>query len=312
MHPTLVSSDNMNMSEWEHDAIQQGGGDNSTDEDYQYEQDPQVKMEYNMDFTSPRIPYHYQYPPQHPPPHRHTSPPSYMPYNTPPNMDRHLPVEPPPPVFARPIRYEPRRSAYAQAARQGGRNDSREEDRKPAAKLQHQNRHSISTNPLNVREAPATSDMDEFTLDENMSFDADEEATQFGITDWNMPDRAFSRMPAPAPQPAARLPRATQQPSPPPPPQAPSPTRSHRYRLGHAPPLMEEQHPTKAELDNAQTPRAKGALETWYQRFNELMAYKSQHGDCNVPQKYQHNKQLGVVSHTKTRTDNLSRSHCLE
>ena len=52
--------------------------------------------------------------------------------------------------------------------------------------------------------------------------------------------------------------------------------------------------PTAQELYEAKTPRAREALDTWYSRLQELIKYKIQHGDCNVPQKYPPNPQLGV------------------
>lgn len=54
--------------------------------------------------------------------------------------------------------------------------------------------------------------------------------------------------------------------------------------------------PTMEEFEEAQTPRAKHALQSWYDRFNELIEYKTIYGDCNVPQKYEENPKLGVVS----------------
>jgi Helicase associated domain len=50
------------------------------------------------------------------------------------------------------------------------------------------------------------------------------------------------------------------------------------------------------ELALSSTDRAKTATATWYDRFNELIDYAEVHGDCNVPQKYAANPQLGIVS----------------
>jgi Helicase associated domain len=50
------------------------------------------------------------------------------------------------------------------------------------------------------------------------------------------------------------------------------------------------------ELALSITDRAKAAVATWYDRFNELIDYAEVHGDCNVPQKYAANPQLGIVS----------------
>ena len=41
------------------------------------------------------------------------------------------------------------------------------------------------------------------------------------------------------------------------------------------------------------TSRQRNAQITFYTRLNELAAYKAMNGDCNVPQKYKPNKQLG-------------------
>lgn len=52
---------------------------------------------------------------------------------------------------------------------------------------------------------------------------------------------------------------------------------------------------SREELDAAGTERARAAVVTWYERFNELVEYCEVHGDCNVPQKYPPNPQLGIV-----------------
>ena len=53
-------------------------------------------------------------------------------------------------------------------------------------------------------------------------------------------------------------------------------------------------HPTQAELAECATPRARQALETWYQRLTELHRFKLDNGHCRVPQQYPQNRQLGV------------------
>jgi hypothetical protein len=54
--------------------------------------------------------------------------------------------------------------------------------------------------------------------------------------------------------------------------------------------------PSKREIEKAKTFRDKNALETWYERLNELNAYKTRFGHCNVPQKWEENEKLGFVS----------------
>jgi hypothetical protein len=53
--------------------------------------------------------------------------------------------------------------------------------------------------------------------------------------------------------------------------------------------------PSQREIYNATSCRAKLALETWYERLNELNAYKMRTGHCNVPQKWNENSKLGIV-----------------
>jgi hypothetical protein len=50
------------------------------------------------------------------------------------------------------------------------------------------------------------------------------------------------------------------------------------------------------EIESAETDRARSAIHVWYKRFNELIDYCETYGDCNVPQKYTPNAQLGIVS----------------
>ena len=52
--------------------------------------------------------------------------------------------------------------------------------------------------------------------------------------------------------------------------------------------------PSKEELENAGNSRQRLALQTWYERLNDLIAYKDEHGDMDVPQKYPPNPALGV------------------
>lgn len=87
----------------------------------------------------------------------------------------------------------------------------------------------------------------------------------------------------PHPEPLAQLPLATQ------------PRRRILFPL-----RQEDRRPSQGELAEAPTPRARRAIETWYQRFNELIEYKEAHGNCNVPQKYEENAQLGIVSSAQT------------
>jgi Helicase associated domain len=61
-------------------------------------------------------------------------------------------------------------------------------------------------------------------------------------------------------------------------------------------PVAAHRSPSDEELRESQTPRSKLALKSWYDRFNELIEYMAIHGDCNVPQKYEENPKLGVVS----------------
>jgi hypothetical protein len=50
-----------------------------------------------------------------------------------------------------------------------------------------------------------------------------------------------------------------------------------------------------SELAAVETERARNAIFTWYDRFNELVGYCEIYGDCNVPQKHPANPQLGIV-----------------
>jgi hypothetical protein len=79
---------------------------------------------------------------------------------------------------------------------------------------------------------------------------------------------------------------------------------SSRRVGGHHHQLVGNNHraPSDEELRESQTPRSKLALKSWYDRFNELIEYMALHGDCNVPQKYEENPKLGVVSPCALRT----------
>lgn len=52
--------------------------------------------------------------------------------------------------------------------------------------------------------------------------------------------------------------------------------------------------PTSVEIESAETDRARSAIHVWYKRFNELIEFCETFGDCNVPQKYAPNPQLGI------------------
>jgi hypothetical protein len=75
-------------------------------------------------------------------------------------------------------------------------------------------------------------------------------------------------------------------------------------RAGEA--TIQAMHPTEEELAECQTPRARQALETWYQRLTELHMYQNEEGHCNVPQQYPKNRQLGVWSVTSRLPDVLT------
>jgi hypothetical protein len=53
--------------------------------------------------------------------------------------------------------------------------------------------------------------------------------------------------------------------------------------------------PTAEELSECSTQRSRSALLSWYDRLRDLYAYKEEHGDCMVPQKYTPNDALGTV-----------------
>jgi len=44
--------------------------------------------------------------------------------------------------------------------------------------------------------------------------------------------------------------------------------------------------PTEEERNACANDRSRNALRNWYKRYNELVAYKNEHGNCDVPQKY--------------------------
>ena len=98
---------------------------------------------------------------------------------------------------------------------------------------------------------------------------------------------SVARLPSP-PENVARLPPREE------PHHRPALPRAAHHGFGPPPPGGFQ--PTEAELAAAPTPRARKAIFTWYERLNELIEYKEEHGDCVVPQKYEENRQLGIVS----------------
>lgn len=68
--------------------------------------------------------------------------------------------------------------------------------------------------------------------------------------------------------------------------------------------------PTPEEEKEASSERDKKALDIWYDRLNQLNAYKLEKGHCNVPQKYGKNPKLGIVS-TPTLQKPLKLRHVL-
>ena len=52
--------------------------------------------------------------------------------------------------------------------------------------------------------------------------------------------------------------------------------------------------PSEAEIGLCSCNRKLNALNTFYDRLNELVQYRDEYGDCNVPQKFQPNQALGV------------------
>lgn len=59
-------------------------------------------------------------------------------------------------------------------------------------------------------------------------------------------------------------------------------------------PLLPQIIPSDYEVNECKTLRAKLALQSWYQRLNELYEFKEQNGHCDVPQKYPPNRCLGI------------------
>ena len=64
-------------------------------------------------------------------------------------------------------------------------------------------------------------------------------------------------------------------------------TPSQRHNSNH-------RRPSHHEMESCTTKRSMEALKVWYQRYNELVDYREEHGDCNVPQKYEANSALGI------------------
>lgn len=59
-------------------------------------------------------------------------------------------------------------------------------------------------------------------------------------------------------------------------------------------PKQDHLTPSEDDMKACTTPRAVRALESWYQRYNELVDYRRKHGDCHVPQVYKANPSLGT------------------
>lgn len=59
---------------------------------------------------------------------------------------------------------------------------------------------------------------------------------------------------------------------------------------------LSRRQPTQAELAREKTERARKGVETWYERFRDLVKYKIDFGNCDVPQDFEPNQQLGSVS----------------
>eukprot|EP00977_Amphora_coffeiformis_P023995 scaffold14974_cov195-Amphora_coffeaeformis.AAC.2 len=66
-----------------------------------------------------------------------------------------------------------------------------------------------------------------------------------------------------------------------------APTPSQRHNANH-------RTPSNFEMEQCTTKRSMEALKVWYQRYNELVDYREENGDCNVPQKYEPNTALGI------------------
>ncbi|KAL7575705.1 hypothetical protein ACA910_011521 [Epithemia clementina (nom. ined.)] len=63
------------------------------------------------------------------------------------------------------------------------------------------------------------------------------------------------------------------------------------------------------ELNECRTSRDRDALLSFYDRLNELVHYKAEYGDCNVPQKYADNKKLGSwVNKIRRERKNLEKN----
>lgn len=74
------------------------------------------------------------------------------------------------------------------------------------------------------------------------------------------------------------------------------------------PSSSERIQPFVEEIVAATTDRSRNALAIWYQRLNELAQYKAVTGDCNVPQKYAANPQLGIVRSRVARSPLCTRA----
>lgn len=65
-------------------------------------------------------------------------------------------------------------------------------------------------------------------------------------------------------------------------------------RVTRPPTRLQQRGPSSAEIASCNTRRASQALQTWYDRYNELNEYRRIHGHCNVPQKHAPNAALGI------------------
>eukprot|EP00546_Thalassionema_frauenfeldii_P016745 CAMPEP_0178896718 /NCGR_PEP_ID=MMETSP0786-20121207/1338_1 /TAXON_ID=186022 /ORGANISM="Thalassionema frauenfeldii, Strain CCMP 1798" /LENGTH=301 /DNA_ID=CAMNT_0020567171 /DNA_START=3171 /DNA_END=4076 /DNA_ORIENTATION=- len=52
--------------------------------------------------------------------------------------------------------------------------------------------------------------------------------------------------------------------------------------------------PSVEEINQAKNPRQESAIKTFYSRIKDLYKYKEKRGDCDVPQKYEENRKLGI------------------
>lgn len=209
--------------------------------------------------------------------------------------------------------------------------ESEDDDKKPAARRTEESddekppnhtRHSLSKDPFHEHEsAPEFSPDDQF-INPSLSF-VDEEDLRthggnFSLAGWSAAhDLALqqqqhtgygARAPLYAPPLTYtlgdRVPAAALLYPPPPAPESPPLRVGSAARVAtrrSTAPLrqggaLRRRKATVAELTAAGTDRARAAVMTWYDRFNDLVEYSEMYGNCNVPQKYPPNPQLGIVS----------------